>query len=129
MNILILISLISFLGASFMFFKKLHSLEPEIAESYHGHSNFILDFFKTLRVRLRKYVNEVYLAIRPHAHDFISSIVSRLYKISSWFALEFLKFYNFIQGRKVLKNSGNASSFIRDITQNKEEGRIARKGI
>ncbi len=81
----------------------------------HAHTNFIADFFRLSKSRAKVILNNLYLSVRPHAHDLVSNILSRLYKLSSWSAREFLKFYNFIQGRKVLKNSGKTSIFIRDI--------------
>lgn len=105
-----------------MLYKKIEQVAPHVEYAgHHAHTNFILDFFRTAIGWTKNILNDIYLKIRPHAHDFVSMIFSKMYKISSWFAQEFLKFYNFIQGRKVLKSAGNTSVFIRDIAVAKEK--------
>lgn len=131
MSYLIIIALISFTGAGLMLYKKIQETAPHI--EFTGadvHTNFIFDFLKMSLDWTRKTLDDIYLRARPHVHDLISFIFSKMYKMSSWFAQEFLKFYNFIQGRKVLKNGGSTSVFIRDIAKDKEEGLISvRKGV
>ncbi len=130
MNYLIILSLVSISGAIFMLIQKISKVAVHLETSEHeSHTNFIVVFLKLLVNQIKQFFVAYYLKIRPHAHDLISFLASRLYRLSAWFALEFLKFYNFIQGRKIIKNSGSASLFIRDITRDKEEGRIARKGV
>ena len=128
MTFLIILSLASFLGAAFLLMKKIYEMAPHVETTIHDvHTNFILDFLQMLQEEIKNILREVYLFLRPYAHDLVSSIASMMYKMSAWLAGEFLKFYNFIQGRKVLKNSGNTSMFIRDITKDKEYNR-ARRG-
>ena len=128
MNYLAVLSLISFLGSMFMLFKKVQEVAPH-AESVgsEAHTNFIFDFFRTLVHRTKEVATNAYLAIRPQIHDLMSTAASKMYKLSSWSAKECLKLHDFIQGRKVLKNTGNTSIFIRDITRSKEDGRSARQ--
>jgi hypothetical protein len=119
---LTILSLGSFSGAFFMLYKKIELVAPHVEYAGdHAHTNFIADFFRTVKNWTKETLNDIYLKIRPHAHDLVSLIFSKMYKISSWFAQEFLKFYNFIQGRKILKNAGSTSVFIRDIAVVKEQ--------
>lgn len=111
-----------------MLTKRVGEVSPHVDDAgLYAHTNFIAEFLRSLRRRVVESLHDIYLGIRPHAHDLVAFVVAKMYKISSWFAREFLKFYNFIQGRKVLKNSGKTSIFIRDISRDKEEGGISGK--
>ncbi|MDO8493279.1 MAG: hypothetical protein Q7S19_01920 [bacterium] len=122
---LIVLSLISFSAIIFMLTKKIRETASYIEIAGRGtHTNFIVDFIHYLRNQTKVLLHDAYLNLRPHAHDIISFVVAKMYKVSSWLAREFLKFYNFIQGRKVLKNSGRQSIFIQDMGSVKGRGRI-----
>ncbi len=108
-----------------MLAKKVRDTAPHVETAGRGaHTNFIIDFARYSRNRMKAFLHSVYLNLRPHAHDLASFVAAKMYKISSWLAREFLKFYNFIQGRRVLKNSGKTSIFIQDMGTAKGRERI-----
>ncbi|MBI3633785.1 MAG: hypothetical protein HY226_05875 [Candidatus Vogelbacteria bacterium] len=121
---LITISTLSLLGVLFMLYKKIVDIEPHLNnETHHGHSNFIIDYTFYLRNQVKQYFTEIYTELRPHLHDLMSYVASKMYKLSSAAAQEFLRFYNFVQGRKELKKTANASAFIIDMEEHKVASR------
>ncbi|MBI3631887.1 MAG: hypothetical protein HY225_00355 [Candidatus Vogelbacteria bacterium] len=113
-----------------MLIKKVKDIEPHLdSVHHHGHTNFILEFFQAAKKQVTQYFEEIYAELHPLAHDVMSYVASKMYKLSSAAAQEFLRFYNFIQGRKELRSGGNTSSFITNIAEHKEAARNIHKRV
>ena len=128
MNLLIAVAILSLLGASFMLYRKIVAIQPHLKiEENHGHTNFIVEFLRQAKKGVLQYFDEIYTELRQLMHDLMSYLAAKMYKLSSASAQEFLRFYNFVQGRKELKKAGNASAFILDMEEHKVSSRVARK--
>ena len=132
MTWLIIVAIVSLSGALFMLGKKIYEIQPHIENAgSESHTNFIFDFWQMLKGESLRHTKDTYHKVRPHAHDLVSYFAAKMYKLSSWSAQEFLRFYNFIQGRKELRGKQTTSSFLTDITRHKEQTRAgtSRKGV
>ena len=109
-----------------MLVKKIYEIQPHLEGfNVESHTNFIIEFFQNMKREIVQHLGNIYHGVRPHAHDIVSSIAAKMYRFSSWSAQEFLRFYNFIQGRKDLRVNQNTSSFLADMVKHKEESRIS----
>ena len=121
MIILSILSLVSLSVIIFLFYKKNAEIKCQIEEWTHcGQApNIFEQYTKVLKAKAREVYDEVSAYIQPYIHSFATTIMKTLYRISSSAAQESLRLYNFIQGKKTLKNAGTTSLFIRDMAKHK----------
>ena len=121
MQILLALSLLSLFAIIFIFSRKISEINCQIQEGTHcGQApNIFEQYIKVLKSKVYEVADEVSVYMRPHIHAFASAVAKRFYKISSGAAQESLRLYNFIQGKKTLKNAGTTSLFIRDMAKHK----------
>ncbi|MBI5140381.1 MAG: hypothetical protein HZA94_02970 [Candidatus Vogelbacteria bacterium] len=121
MQILIIISLVSLGAIVSIFYKKTQEINCQIREGRHCGDvpNFFEQYIKIIKIKLHEVCDEVSVYMTPHVHAIASVATKQLYKISSGMAQESLRVYNFIQGKKTLKNARGASLFIRDMAKHK----------
>lgn len=98
---LLVLAGVSFLGASFILFRRVHEIRTEGVMGEHHHDvywpfNAIWRSFKYAAIRIFK---NAYDLSEPYLHKVISILAARSFKITSWASYHFLRIYNLVNGK------------------------------
>lgn len=121
MQILFILSLLSFAAIAFIFYKKISEINCQIKEGTHcGYApNFFGEYLNVFKKKVNEVLDEINSYMKPHVQSIASFLTRYLYKLSSSVAQESLRLYNFVQGKRTLKNTGTTSLFLRDMAKHK----------
>lgn len=82
-------------------------------------NSFVFNFGYTLSDKAASLFNFIveyfFDNIKPHVDNLVDSSAELMHLVSARMARKFIQFSNFIQGKRVLKNRGTTSLFIRDM--------------